>query len=143
MVDFQLNATQLHLIRERSMPHMCTDEKDLTSEDKVRCLNNLCKQKGLQAMALRDIKLTSLEAVIHRYRNRIKVSILNKRTLCFLLFEDRHLLQNLFHRGSNYDLKVLGTKFCCVLNFQMYLSTSKKSVCTLQSRKVLICTLLY
>ena len=61
---------------------MCTDEKDLTSEDKVRCLNNLCKQKGLQAMALRDIKLTSLEAVIHRYRNRIKVSILNKRTLC-------------------------------------------------------------
>ena len=55
------------------MPHMCTDEKDLTSEDKVRCLNNLCKQKGLQAMALRDIKLTSLEAVIHKYRNRIKV----------------------------------------------------------------------
>ena len=75
MVDFQLNATQLHLIRERSMPQKCRDENGLTSEDKVRCLNNLCKQKGLQAMALRDIKLTNLEAVIHKYRNRIKVCI--------------------------------------------------------------------
>ena len=101
MVDFQLNATQLHLIRERSMPHMCTDEKDLTSEDKVRCLNNLCKQKGLQAMALRDIKLTSLEAVIHRYRNRIKVSISNKRTLCSLLKILTQLLSVPFLKNPN------------------------------------------
>ena len=51
-----------------------TTFKDSTSEDKIRCLNNLCKQKGLQAIAIRDIKLTSLEAAIHKYRNRIKVN---------------------------------------------------------------------
>jgi len=88
-----LNATQLHMIRERSMPHMCTDEKDLTSEDKVRCLNNLCKQKGLQAMALRDIKLTNLEAVIHKYRNRIKIVLLQE-----IPEESRNHVQRKCHR---------------------------------------------
>ena len=66
----QLNETQTHLIRKRSMMHMC---KESDQVHQVLCLNNLCRQKGTQIVALRDIKLTDLESVIHRFKHRIKV----------------------------------------------------------------------
>ena len=80
----QLNASShLHLIRDRSLPHMCKEKELSDPADQVHCFNNLCKQKALHVIALRDIKLTELEAVIHLYRNRIKVIVLK-----FPLFPD-------------------------------------------------------
>lgn len=66
-----LNSSQIHLIRDRSLPELC---KPLSSpDDKVKCINSLCKQRGIKIMALRDIKLTQLEYVVRLFKFRLKV----------------------------------------------------------------------
>ena len=45
------------------------------SEDHVHCMNSLCRQRGIQMVALRDLKLTDLEPVVHLFKYRMKVSV--------------------------------------------------------------------
>ena len=58
------------------MSHKCRDPS--IPENQVNCLNSLCKQKGIQIFALKDIKLVDLQPVLWLFKNRLKIILLQE-----------------------------------------------------------------
>ena len=57
------------------MSHKCKDSS--IPENQVKC-HSLCKQKGIQIFALRDIKLVELEPVLWLFKHRLKIILLQE-----------------------------------------------------------------
>ncbi len=72
------------------MPHRCNAISPKNAAvDKVTCMNSLCKQRGIQAVALRGLKLTDLEYVVSKVKHRLKVALVRAKQI-------EMILQNLF-----------------------------------------------
>ena len=78
-----IDANHLHLVRNQTsqsckMPRQGMDSPSSSGidsvQDQVHCMNSLCRQRGIQMIALRDLKLTDLEPVVHLFKYRMKVS---------------------------------------------------------------------
>ena len=70
-----LDFSHLHLIRNQSptVQKVCVDIPN--DHELLHCMNSLCRQRGIQMVALRDLKLTDLEPVVHLFKYRMKVSV--------------------------------------------------------------------
>ena len=75
-LNCNLNSSQIHLVQRRSMEHKCVDSS--IPERKVQCMNSLCKQKGIQIFALRDIKLVDLQPVLWLFKDRLKIILIQE-----------------------------------------------------------------
>ena len=75
-LNCNLNSSQIHLVQRRSMEHKCVDSS--IPERKVQCMNALCKQKGIQIFALRDIKLANLQPVLWLFKDRLKIILIQE-----------------------------------------------------------------
>ena len=70
-----LDFSHLHLIRNQSptVQNVCVDIPN--DHELLHCMNSLCRQRGIQMVALRDLKLTDLEVVVHLFQYRMKVCL--------------------------------------------------------------------
>ena len=71
-----LDFSHLHLIRNQSptVQKVCVDIPN--DHELLHCMNSLCRQRGIQMVALRDLKLTDLEVVVHLFQYRMKVCLI-------------------------------------------------------------------
>lgn len=76
-LNCKLNTSQLHLLRDTAAPHMCAND-DMQPDSRVTCLNSLCKQRGLQTLAIKDMLLSDLESVVQPIKHRLKIILLQE-----------------------------------------------------------------